>query len=1326
MRGNLFSNYFLEEGIKNTEDWKRCTEKEIREIYSKIRSVYVQFSKRKKPDEADTEDGLIEPILKYFGFYWSRQKSPSQKGRQDIPDYILFPDENSKNEFDKEDPSYKPWYKAICILEGKRWRRSLDKRDKTDPVDPHVPSNQILRYLSVIEPVSNGRVVWGILTNGEIWRLYYQRVSSRAEGYIEFNLNEIFEEEHPDLFDKSFVSKKEKFKIFYLLFRKMAFVPTTWRPYKTFLEIALEEGKRWEEKVAESLKEKIFSEIFPDIAKGFLNDIMNKREKIDELLLQKVYNNTLVLLYRLLFIFYAEDRDLLPVRNEKYRSYSLSKIRDEIAEKIDRKEILSETACVYWERIKNLFKIINNGDKSLGIPPYNGGLFDPNKYPFLENYSISDKFLVPAIDKLSREYTGKFPRRINYRDLSVRQLGSIYEGLLEFKLKIAKKPLGVKKEKNREVYYEVNNEAEAKIKKGELYLTNDRSERKATGSYYTPDYVVQYIVKHTIEPLIQEKLAEFKNWKKELENKNANELRSLLKKIENLPSIGFKKEGINEMNIHTCRNVLLKLRDPAESLLELKILDPAMGSGHFLVGAVDYLSDRILEILAETSGKNYFGEETYISPLLEKLEDLRKRILKKAQDENYIIDEAKLEDKNLIKRIVLKRCIYGVDSNPLAVELAKVSLWLHTFTVGAPLSFLDHHLKCGNSLIGADLEDFNKILKRSPLYGLKYTGLTSAITMIKKLQEITDADISEVEESAKIYAEVTKQLQPYKTFLDIYTADLCLRPRKKSELRKYYSPLNLLDGTKGDPIKVILKKTNLLKAEEEMLQNILNFAKEKKFFHWKLEFPEVWYRQGEYNPLRGFDIVISNPPYGAEFDKTEKSFLERTFTTHTKDSAAYFIERGLQLTRSYFGMILPKSISFYHEWESIRNYIFEKGTITRIGDVGMACEDAIFEQLILIITKSKAKNPSIIEVFTPLKKPLSIKTINISVPLNYKLMDKEKVIIFMPLSNEIQKTVEKIFENSLPIGKVADRIFGNINLTDIKRKLDKSESEILEGPFFDFPVIKSEHKDYVPFIRRDPDLGRYLVKRWYLLKIPKNYKKLKKLLVPRMFIKPLRGNRLVGYWDEKGSFATHHHMISCTLKIGVKFSYPFLTAIINSKVPSFCLQTVLFSGTTETAREMNTPYFSKIPIPKINFSKYDKAELESLKEKYENNKFTELREKINSLPSGIAVLHDFLDYLAREMVKLSKNKYFLELFIEKKLKEGSNEIIEVIKLLQNHLKWEDKASEELKKQIAINLRDKYQDRINLTDNLIDHVVYRLYGLSDREIEVVEDFFKQKP
>jgi type I restriction-modification system DNA methylase subunit len=893
MQGSLFSSYFLEEGIRETEDWKRLSFEEVQDLFSKISEVFQKMELiSDRADEADTEDTAIRPILELLGFSYFRQKSISNR-RGDVPDFVLFGEERDKEKFAKN----KNWNRALAILEAKRWNRNVEK-----------DVGQILRYLSAAEVESNGKIVWGILTNGRVWRLYYHKFPSRAEGYVEFDLAKAIKEKDINLI-----------KLFYLLFRKEAFTPTEWRK-KSFLEIALEEGKKWEERVSENLENKIFFEIFPSISKGFIEVATKRGRKRDEKLLKEVYENTLIFLYRILFLLYAEDRGLLPIDDENYKPYSFTKIREEIAELVDSGKTLS-CKFFFYDRLKNLFRIVDKGDKALKIPPYNGGLFKPESHPFLERYAVPDRYLVPALDKLSRE-EGRF---INYRDLSVRQLGSIYEGLLEFKLKLAEKPLKVGRKNGVEVYRTAKLEKEAVVKAGNVYLTNEKDERKSSGSYYTPDYIVQTILRETTEPFVEKKLKEF------------HEKVSELKKLK-----GYSAKWKTEE---------LKKFDPAEALLELKILDPAMGSGHFLVGAVDYLSDRVLELVYEVSGKTFFGSEIYESPLVQKLKEIRKKIVERAEKEGYRIREEKLSDKNLVKRIVLKRCIYGVDLNPLAVELAKVSLWLHTFTVGAPLSFLDHHLKCGNSLIGADPESFEELFSNS-LFGSRYKGLLNALKLLEKVQELTDSDISEVEESARIYSQVTQELEPYRKVLDIFVARHFLNNGLQL----------LIDGTKGNPLDVVEGKVNLEKDKhlKALLEKALKLAEEKRFFHWELEFPEVWQRE-----KKGFDIVLGNPPYVRiqEMKKNKKeeiNYFNRVFKTPEGSYDLYilFIEKGLSLLNEegILGYIVPNKFTKLNYGKKLRKLIAKHlNTFVDFGDNQIFPNQTTYTGLLFLTKKERDK-----------------------------------------------------------------------------------------------------------------------------------------------------------------------------------------------------------------------------------------------------------------------------------------------------------------------------------------------------------------------------------
>ena len=274
-----------------------------------------------------------------------------------------------------------------------------------------------------------------------------------------------------------------------------------------------------------------------------------KKERFSDEELGQVFQGTLIFLYRLLFLLYAEARDLLPVRGARdYYEVSLQRIKEEIAQKAGPVLEEAETRLdkVYetdstglYDALERLFRTIDRGDPSLNMPVYNGGLFitfdggppvlaeeDPpelHNAAFLARHKIPDRFLARGLDRLARDVDDKTfaLAMIDYKSLGVRQLGSIYEGLLEFKVRIAEEKLAVISGKKGDeiVSYREAKKSGSKIKtsgrgsarseetipKGAVYLTNDRRERKATGSYYTPDYIVKYIVQQAVGPVLDEK-----------------------------------------------------------------------------------------------------------------------------------------------------------------------------------------------------------------------------------------------------------------------------------------------------------------------------------------------------------------------------------------------------------------------------------------------------------------------------------------------------------------------------------------------------------------------------------------------------------------------------------------------------------------------------------------------------------------------------------------------------------------------------------------------------------------------------------------------------
>jgi hypothetical protein len=208
-------------------------------------------------------------------------------------------------------------------------------------------------------------------------------------------------------------------------------------------------------------------------------------------------------------------------------------------------------------------------------------------------------------------------------------------------------------------------------------------------------------------------------------------------------------------------------------MLNLRVCDPAMRSGHFLVSLIDHMTDAVLTAMAAASEAL---NGTYRSPLAARIVDIRGHILANAETQGWQILQNGLDDRHIVRRMVLKRCVFGVDLNPMAVELAKLSLWLHSFTVGAPLSFLDHHLRCGDSLFG---EFVGKAVTRlRDEYGLALcSAVASAEAAAAGMAEVearADADIVEVHASRDAFAHVEAQTKPLRVFLDLYHASCWL------------------------------------------------------------------------------------------------------------------------------------------------------------------------------------------------------------------------------------------------------------------------------------------------------------------------------------------------------------------------------------------------------------------------------------------------------------------------------------------------------------------------------------------------------------------------
>ena len=491
---------------------------------------------------------------------------------------------------------------------------------------------------------------------------------------------------------------------------------------------------------------------------------------------------------------------------------------------MEQGDAFSGAASSYYDHLMTLCRLIDKGDASIGLPPYNGGLFAAEAAPLLEKVRLPDSAVAPIVYDLSHAGTGGARHFVNYRDMSVQQLGSIYERLLE------REP--------------------ARDGEGKIVVRPNSYARKDSGSFFTPQELVDLIVDRTLKPLAEERLRAFEDKSRELKS---------------------------DRRPRDFRRAELARLDPAEAVLDLKVLDPAMGSGHFLVTAVDFLSDYIAELVEYVPAvPEWLGGE-YESPLVARVAAARQDILRRAGESRWVMDETQLTDQAIIRRMVLKRCVYGVDKNPLTVELAKVSLWLHSFTVGAPLSFLDHHLRCGDSLVGLRVQDAGPELGR--LGGLfestAIAGAENAASGMQRIEEMSDSDISEVHESASLFRDVEDDTAGLRGVLDVLTGMRWLTAGMKARERAVFEspmvgpiseePNNAYDLLARGPDAFDSESTGDSVPSHAGFTALWNdagaVAQGEGFLHWEAAFPGVWQGWQDERPAGGFDAVIGNPPW---------------------------------------------------------------------------------------------------------------------------------------------------------------------------------------------------------------------------------------------------------------------------------------------------------------------------------------------------------------------------------------------------------------------------------------------------------------------------------
>lgn len=771
---------------------------------------------------------------------------------------------------------------AQAVLAARNWSRSIENEEE---------QNQ------------NASLRWVILTNGDQWRLLDAQSLRRYEAYLQVDLGEMARDQ----------SDLTALRVFYQCFHRTAFISGS--DMQSGLDNLLNDSERATERAERHLKAKM-EEVLGNLCRGFVAaDRRQGKTGYTDSERDIIFADATYLLYRILFILYAEARSLLPVERAEYRQVGMQALAEH-ARRYKLDGIPDLNATTLWDQLKYLCDAIygaeHEPEHELGIPAYDGDLFENANHAYLAHAAITDQFLTDALFDLTYLPLSNLQSLISldYRDLSVRHLGSLYEGMLEYKLFVVEQPMLARRDNKGNVSYLLRSQVgsvkktDHLIEPGEVYFSQSPAERKATGSYYTPEYIVDYIVQQTV-------------WVGLSERRHPLELQ--LAKWQTELSGALDEVEYARLQ-RTIDQALLNFVE--EQVFTFRVCDPAMGSGHFLVNATLTIANFIVETL-------HLDGTHHALPITE---------------------HALTTDPTHWRRQLVERCIYGVDLNPLGVELAKLSLWFVTVTWGKPLSFLNHHLRHGNSLVGARLEELVDVLsgKKTNVNPSRREQqaqaagqmsmfddpafsqhLTTATNLLERITTQVAETVAEVKAQAGDYEQVRDELAPYRRLANILTArhfGLIVDGKQLKEMAKHLTTSAL----------------SQFPAFQRLIEAAQRLAEEYDFFHWELEFPELFFDdEGHYlNGEAGFQAVIGNPPY---IRSGELAPIKTCLAAHylaiyhgSADIFVYFFGQGLWLLQNERKLSYISSNSWLRASyaEPLRKYLRTEVTIERLVDLG--------------------------------------------------------------------------------------------------------------------------------------------------------------------------------------------------------------------------------------------------------------------------------------------------------------------------------------------------------------------------------------------------------
>jgi hypothetical protein len=622
--------------------------------------------------------------------------------------------------------------------------------------------------------------LWGVVANGNRLRLLRDNPSLTRPAYVEADLERIFEEGlYPD------------FAALWLIAHATRVAPGNGAMAGCWLERWRAEGAKTGQRALERLRAGVTTAL-RELGSGFVehpqNESLRAALRDGTVTAEILHQQLLRLVYRLLFLFTAEERGLLhaPDATSEARAlyaqgYGLARLRDRA-----RRRRYNDGHADLWTGLTVTFRALARGAAPLGVPAL-GGLFEEDQCAALDTAALPNARLLSAIHALAFFEDKGSLQRVNYRDMGTEELGSVYESLLELHpvVQVATRPW---------TFAFAGDEAGGTVK---------GSERKLSGSYYTPDSLVQELLRSALDPVIERALRD-------------------------------------------------NPTDPRGALLRLRVLDPACGSGHFLLGAARRLADAVARLDMEGDLPD---------------EAARRRAL----------------------REVVRRCIFGVDRNPLSVELCRTALWIEAIEPGKPLSFLDAHIKCGDSLIGVgdlkvlkagipdeafkeltgddkaycrDLRKQNKGERDNPTLTLLPEvalppDLAAAIAALTDAPEDT---LAAVQDKRRALREVTegRAAHDLRVACDLWCAAFFASKAARPEMRG------------RDMVPTTDTVWRYLRAPSSVYGPLIGAVEElrgrQRFFHWPLEFPEA-------AAAGGFDCLLGNPPW-ERIKLQEKEFFD--------------------------------------------------------------------------------------------------------------------------------------------------------------------------------------------------------------------------------------------------------------------------------------------------------------------------------------------------------------------------------------------------------------------------------------------------------------------